>query len=178
MINVESTWNNQEMKAIWSYLLVLVFLFITQTCTAKQDVCPPWFIPDNSSSTWCSCRSSKEVIKCGTDLQQCDWNNRFRTLSIHCTVQRYFNLDFYIQLPDNVSLLNEFLCEPLNREDKLCRKCKDGFTTAKPWDTMGRVQCNGRVQWKMKRWWNWSSWPIWASVKLRWVMVVDTNAVH
>ena len=64
------------------------------------------------------------------DLQQCDWNNRIRTLSIHCTVQRYFNLDFYIQLPDNVSLLNELMCGPLNREDKLCRKCKDGYGIA------------------------------------------------
>ena len=37
---------------------------------------------------------------------------------------------FFIQLPNNVSLLNEFMCGPLNREDTLCRKCKDGYGIA------------------------------------------------
>ena len=36
----------------------------------------------------------------------------------------------YIQLPDNVSLLNEFMCGPLNREGTLCGKCKDGYGIA------------------------------------------------
>ena len=34
---------------------------------------------------------------------------------------------FYTSLPDNVSLLNEFMCGPLNREGPLCGKCKDGY---------------------------------------------------
>ena len=34
---------------------------------------------------------------------------------------------FFIQLPSNVSLLNEFMCGPLNREGQLCGKCKDGI---------------------------------------------------
>ena len=37
---------------------------------------------------------------------------------------------FYIELPDNVSILNEFMCGPLNREGPLCAKCKDGYGTA------------------------------------------------
>ena len=36
----------------------------------------------------------------------------------------------YIQLPSNVSLLNEYMCGPLNREGPLCRKCKDDYGTA------------------------------------------------
>ena len=35
-----------------------------------------------------------------------------------------------IQLPDNVSLLNEFMCGPLNREGELCGKCKYGYGIA------------------------------------------------
>ena len=35
-----------------------------------------------------------------------------------------------IQLPSNVSLLNEFMCGPLNREGELCGKCKDGYGIA------------------------------------------------
>ena len=34
---------------------------------------------------------------------------------------------FYMELPDNVSILNEFMCGPLNREGTLCGKCKDGY---------------------------------------------------
>ena len=37
---------------------------------------------------------------------------------------------FYIQLPSNVSLLNEYMCGPLNREGPLCGKCNDGYGTA------------------------------------------------
>ena len=35
-----------------------------------------------------------------------------------------------IQLPSNVSLLNEFMCGPLNREGELCGKCKIGYGIA------------------------------------------------
>ena len=37
---------------------------------------------------------------------------------------------FYIQLPSNVSLLNENMCGPLNREGPLCGRCKDGYGIA------------------------------------------------
>ena len=33
---------------------------------------------------------------------------------------------FHIQLSSNVSMLNKFMCGPLNREGTLCGKCKDG----------------------------------------------------
>ena len=50
-------------------------------------------------------------------------------------VGHYFNITFvdiicYIRLPSDASLLNEFMCGPLNREGTLCRKCKDGYGTA------------------------------------------------
>ena len=37
---------------------------------------------------------------------------------------------FYIQLPSNVSLLNEYMCGLLNREGPLCGKCKGGYGAA------------------------------------------------
>ena len=42
----------------------------------------------------------------------------------------YDDSSLYIQLPDNVSLLNEFMCGPLNREGTLCGTCKDGYGIA------------------------------------------------
>ena len=33
-------------------------------------------------------------------------------------------------MPSNVSLLNKFMCGPLNREGELCGKCKDGYGIA------------------------------------------------
>ena len=35
-------------------LLFLLFALLVQ-CSAKQDACPPWSIPDNTSNTGCSC---------------------------------------------------------------------------------------------------------------------------
>ena len=43
------------------------------------------------------------------------------------TTARY---SFYIQLPSNVSRLNEYMCGPLNREGPLCGKCKGGYGAA------------------------------------------------
>ena len=37
---------------------------------------------------------------------------------------------WYLLLPSNASILNEFMCGPLNREGPLCEKCKDGYGTA------------------------------------------------
>ena len=37
---------------------------------------------------------------------------------------------WYIPLPDNVSKLNDFMCEPLNRKGRVCSECKDGFGPA------------------------------------------------
>ena len=49
------------------------------------------------------------------------------TLHGHYNTTTYTVCDFYIQLPSNVSSLNEFMCGLLNREGPLCGKCKDGY---------------------------------------------------
>ena len=37
---------------------------------------------------------------------------------------------WYIQLPNNVSKLNDYMCGPLNRKGRVCSECKDGFGPA------------------------------------------------
>ena len=37
---------------------------------------------------------------------------------------------WYIQLPDNISKLSDFMYEPLNRKERVCSECKDGFGLA------------------------------------------------
>ena len=39
-------------------------------------------------------------------------------------------LHWYIQLPDNISELNDYMCGPLNRKGRLCSECKDGYGLA------------------------------------------------
>ena len=50
--------------------------------------------------------------------------------TLHTTIVLLLLKISYLQLPSNVSLLNEFMCGPLNREGPLCEKCKDGYGIA------------------------------------------------
>ena len=126
-----------------SMLIILLSSFTAQT--TARDVCPPWFVPDNTSSTGCSCNSSSSSIKCASDfhhfpllhLGSCMTYNSETgaTEAGPCPYIARYNITsvdhaFYIQLPTNVSLLNEFICGPLNRERPLCGKCKDGYGIA------------------------------------------------
>ena len=130
----------RAMKANWPSLLLLLLIF-TEHTTAR-DVCPPWFIPDNTSSTGCSCSDSTPEVKCGKDFSLMHfgicitYNSAIELTEYgHCPYIAHYNTtsddnDLYIQLPDNVSLLNEFMCGPLNREGTLCGKCRDGYGIA------------------------------------------------
>ena len=132
------------MRANLSSFSVLIFLFsFTRKTTAQQDVCPPWFIPDNTSSTGCSCHHYVRKVMCGSDFSFLQFgfcmtydNTSGATEFGACPYIGHYNTSthvddlFYIQLPSNLSLLNEFMCEPLNREGPLCGKCKDGYGIA------------------------------------------------
>ena len=129
------------MRATQSFLLIFLFSF-TEQATAQRDICPPWFLPDNKSSSGCSCQDSYPAVKCGSDIPllhlgfcmtynsstgatkygSCPYIGHYNTVSVDDV--------FYIQMPSNVSLLNEFMCGPLNREGRLCGKCKDGYGIA------------------------------------------------
>ena len=122
---------------------VFIFLFsFTEQTTTQRDVCPPWFVPDNTSSTGCSCYHYTSKLNCGPDFPllyfgYCmTYNNKTGVTEFGaCPYIAHYNItavgySFHIQLPSNVSLLNEFMCGPLNREGPLCGKCKDGYGIA------------------------------------------------
>ena len=127
---------------LFSFLLILLFSFTEETAT-QQDTCPPWFIPDNTSITGCSCHHHKSKVLCGSDFPLlhfgfCMTYNSTAGATEYgdCPyIAHYSNTTnvknvFYNQLPSNVSLVNEFMCGPLNREGPLCEKCKDGYGIA------------------------------------------------
>ena len=139
------------MEAVWSYLLVVWLSFIALT-TAQKNVCPPWSIPDSRSTTGCSCYHAERVeINCISNstllkFGYCMTYNSSNGLSEigKCPyIAHYITADIYIQLPDNVSKLNEFMCGPLNREGTLCGKCKDGYGIAFYSYTLKCTKCWG-----------------------------------
>ena len=131
------------MRAHLSPFGVLLFLFsFVEQIIAEQDVCPSWFIPDNTSITgWYRYQYGSKVI-CHPDflllrLGYCMTYNNTTGTTEHgaCPYIGHYNTThvddiFYIQLPSNVSLLNEFMCGPLNREGPLCGRCKNGYGIA------------------------------------------------
>ena len=103
---------------------------------SKND-CPPWFVYDISLSQ-CVCSSEGSFhIKCteqrallrfgscmtyeegrGTFVARCQY---FMLHGHNATGQRY------IELPENVSDLNEYMCGPMNRQGLVCSECIEGF---------------------------------------------------
>ena len=126
------------MKAIQSFLFIFLFSFTKQT-TAGQDVCPPWF---NNTSSPGSSSSLSTTIRCDPDflllrLGNCMTYNSTAEATAVGSCQYFHHLNttsvdqvLYITLPYNVSLLNESMCGPLNREGTLCGKCKNGYGIA------------------------------------------------
>ena len=142
------------MKAI-QFLLLISLLSFTEQTIAHRDVCPPWFVHDNRSKTGCSCHGSYSgEVKCGpefpelhlgfcmtynsvtetTEYGPCPYIGHYNTIISVDTVR-------YIKLPTNVSILNEVMCGPLNREGELCGKCKDGYGIALYSYTMECSKC-------------------------------------
>ena len=120
---------------------VIIFLFsFTEETIAQRDVCPPWFIPDNTSE--CSCHHDGDKVYYCPDFTllhfgYCTTYNSTTGATEYgpCPYIAHYNTTrsrslFYIQLPGNLSLLNEFMCGPLNREGERCGKCKDGYGIA------------------------------------------------
>ena len=143
--------------SMYRVMEVILFLLIFLSGLMKQTtaVCPPWFIPDNSSRTGCSCHKSGAAVKCGknSSLLQFGYCMTYDSATEGteqgpCPYIRHFNKTavahkFYIQLPENLSSLNEFMCGPLNREGTLCGKCKDDYGIALYSYTLGCSKCWG-----------------------------------
>ena len=124
-------------------IFLLILFSLTEQTAAQQDVFPPCFSPDNSSSVEWSCCNFDKDMDCASDFPLLLYGNCMTYNSTTETLEygpcpyiaHYNNVTtvngvFYIQLPMNLSLLNEFMCGPLNREGERCGKCKDGYGIA------------------------------------------------
>lgn len=148
------------MKAIYFVLLTIVTLVFSTTEMKDQQThlpamdttaCPPWFAQQNNSGTdLChSCTCIKDTDFVVTDIAvKCDQlAQRSYLLLGYCMTHNdssgntflgrssFYNhqkpIDhLYLELPTNISHLNDFMCGPLNRKGLLCRDCLDGFGPA------------------------------------------------
>ncbi len=122
--------------------------------------CPPWMYCDNGT---CRCGDiPQSIIRCDDN-----WPGKVSVLDCYCLTYNeekdtnelghcLFNcakgdtstgttikLDpIYHLLPNNVSKLNEFMCEVFNREGTLCGKCKDTFYPKAYSFDMKCIQCS------------------------------------
>ena len=102
--------------------------------------CPMWFIYDNATKQ-CECYSHNGGIKCGKNKAYLEHNN-YLTFSkergLFLSYCMYFDLSAFkkvqsatepgfIELPSNLSELNNQICGPANRKGFLCSECVDGF---------------------------------------------------
>ena len=106
-----------------------------------QEDCPPWFYSDEGTCKClvlnfyaARCFDNKAYLSagfCATFDTSTDSDSDILSLG-ECpsyygftfTKQDYY---WYIQLPDNVSELNDYMCGSLNRKGRLCSECKDGY---------------------------------------------------
>ena len=105
------------------------------------DPCPPWFIPQeiagDNTTVECSCGPQTHGVicdpkTCNTSLhiQYCmSYNPVTRTQVVgFCLFESM--LERIIDLPPNVSEMNDFMCGHFNREGQLCGTCKKGYGPA------------------------------------------------
>ena len=102
--------------------------------------CPNWFIPDPSSNGTCKCGDDIDnTVRCN-DLTK-------EAAILHCYCMTYnkstgpvvgacfyncvrsaLNDSLYGLVPSDITKLNNYMCEYLNREGQLCGKCKENYS--------------------------------------------------
>ena len=110
----------------------------------QQKDCPLWF-HYNSSLQECQCSQSQYSTQCAADGQDAfvksdyiatyDQSKEIVSISFRKSCRFLHNpsnvtIPGYTLLPKNVSLLNELMCGPLNREGYLCKDCIRGYGLA------------------------------------------------
>ena len=118
----------------------------TQFPAMDTTACPPGFAQQNNSGTdhchICTCIKDTDIaVKCdqltqksylrlGYSMTHNDSSgNTFLGRSSFYNHQKPID-HLYLELPTNISHLNDFMCGPLNRKGLLCRDCFDGFGPA------------------------------------------------
>jgi len=123
------------------YLLITVTLVFSTTEMKDQQTqllamdsmaCPPWFVWQNNSGSdhchSCTCINGTDIaVKCDQLAQRSylllgyymtynnSSGNTFLGKDIYCTTQKPTD-HLYLELPTNISYLNDFMCGPLNRK--------------------------------------------------------------
>ena len=112
-----------------------------------ESQCQPWsFLSTTTNTTQCKCYtmakddSLRDAVLCsdqGTLLQfgYCmTYEEGNGTFLVECPYVKYhtFNISNleYIQLPLHLSELSRSMCDPLNREGRVCSHCKEGYALA------------------------------------------------
>ena len=105
------------------------------------DPCPPWFIQHeiagDNTTVECSCGPQTHGVIC--DPKTCNTSLQIQYCMSYNPVTRTQVVEFclfesmlerIIDLPPNVSKLNDFMCGHFNREGQLCGTCKKGYGPA------------------------------------------------
>ena len=139
---------------IFVLLVTTSVVFLFSTCvdvhaevTASSDIssilkqqqqgdCPMWFYFDSETQSCCClgyygarCFDNKAYLFagfCATYDEEMD----VISLSVcpyHGFVYSQHDIDWYVQLPDNISTLNDYMCSRLNRKGRVCSECMDGY---------------------------------------------------
>ena len=124
---------------------------------SMEPLCPPWFSPKTmTNETVCACAESlREIVKCKELTQNSSilagycmtFNETEGSTVVGACPYSYFEFPskydgVFVQLPRNLSELNDFLCSSLNREGKLCGLCKEGFGISVYSDNLACVNCS------------------------------------
>ena len=99
--------------------------------------CLLWEISVQNGSK-CICRDDlPHEMKCIAgelylDVNRCMTYDNFTLYEASCPYIKYQHLDNYLALkiPTNLSQINSFFCDPLNREGLICERCKEGYGTS------------------------------------------------
>ena len=125
----------------WIFILRISF-FLVQA--AEHDECHPWSFY-NDTLHHCQCYESVQVFnirpieliecsdrKASIYIGYCMTTEELGTSIGYCAAYSLkVNVSavngMYIQLPNNISELNDFMCRPMNRKGRVCSECIDGF---------------------------------------------------
>ena len=131
-------------------LLRWLFLVMVSVCSslvqADYPQCNPWSFYNDTSQV-CQCYETRTlptfrtrhdfIIECSErkvlmNAEYCLTTEMDGTFVGKCVTylinKNVIMVDrIYIQLPDNISQLNVYMCGPLNRKGRICSECIDGF---------------------------------------------------
>ena len=144
------------------FLLFPAVLLLVSVCGGEllqedQSQCPTWFVPQviNGTSDVCECSTSvhDQPLKCDLCSNSIQLNNgncmtydeSNDTVLGDCPYSYYLyerhGSHGWINVPQNVSDLNEFMCGGLNRTGLLCGKCQPGLGPVVLSNTLKCMKC-------------------------------------